>query len=235
MTEKRRKIEKRIEKHQTVYSKFNTFFLKFPKEKSERLYDEISEMREEQRQLKRKMMETREDIQKTEDEIVSLEDTFSNLTEEKGGLDRRIEIAQDYFQVENELNELEKEKDVWQRQVSGFERSLQNLVTEIERYEEEISILDENIREQKWQLESEKASELFKEVKGERPIFQGEEKAVILERRKSLEFEIRGIRESYDAIHVRLEGVQNDIEREQKVMAELLQIGRASCRERVVM
>lgn len=223
MTEKRRKIEKRIEKHQTVYSKFNTFFLKFPKEKSERLYDEISEMREEQRQVKRKMMETREHIQKTEDEIVSLEDTFSNLTEEKGGLDRRIEIAQDYFQVENELNELEKEKDIWQRQVSEYERSLQNLVTEIERYKEEISLLDENIREQKWQLENEKASELFKEVKSERPIFQGEEKAVILERRKSLEFEIRGIRESYDAIHVRLEGVQNDIEREQKVMAELLQ------------
>src|SRR5690625_2692528 len=93
-----------------------------------------TEVWEEQRQLKRKMMETREDIQKTEDEIVSLEDTFSNLTEEKGGLDRRIEIAQDYFQVENELNELEKEKDVWQRQVSEYERSLQNLVTEIERY-----------------------------------------------------------------------------------------------------
>src|SRR5699024_4617530 len=99
---------------------------------------------------------------------------------------------------------------------------IRQLKRQVDRYQTEIDSLAEQISENNQQVRVLKDNGLYKEVKDFQAIYSDEDQAVIEKRRRTLQFKIEGIEQSYGKIVAEYEQAERDIKREQDTMDRLV-------------
>jgi hypothetical protein len=196
-----------------AWEHFNQFFVKYSNQDRERLKEGIKEFEE-------KLRMTEVTLKKIEEEMKSLtKEQETNRTNieayrnEISGLDVRLEKAQECIRLEKEIRKNEIKLEFIKQEIKRLNVEINAVTRQLKRYNEDIDYVKEEMKDAERDLKAIERDDDYKLVLEERADFTGEEKAVILERRRSLELKIYNIEESYRELKVKIEYTEKEINR----------------------
>ena len=221
-TRNRENMETILEEHLAILRQFEDFFKTYPREKIEKLREDIHQIEAGKKIAEREIDEFDQKVKKTKQDIVVSQEQVAMYKDEMQGLDGKIEKAIEYFQVERELKELSGERTELEQKNIELTEEISQLNREIGRYETDKLRLDEAISDNERDLYMIKENDLYKEVNEERPIYTDEDRAVILKRRENLQYQIRGIQQAYGELVAKYEQAEKEIAREQRIIEGLV-------------
>src|SRR5690625_85878 len=154
---------------------------------------------------------------------MTVEENMAKYQDELKGLGDRINKANEYFQIERRMNELIKEQQIIEQNLTTLERELQGQKRALSRYEDEKELITDRMNDYRQEKVVIQSNPIYKKVKDFQAIFTDEPKAVIMDRRHQLELEIHGIQQSYSKIVTEIEHGKKDIQRMEAEINDLLQ------------
>src|SRR5699024_2733598 len=163
-TRNRENIETILEEHLAILRQFEDFFKTYPREKIEKLREDIHQIEAGKKIAEREIDEFDQKVKKTKQDIVVSQEQVAMYKDEMQGLDGKIEKAIEYFQVERELKELSGERTELEHKNIELTEENSQRNREIGRYETDKLILDEAISDNARDLYMIKENDLYKEV-----------------------------------------------------------------------
>lgn len=221
-TRKRQEKETEIKNLTSIIDRFEAFFSHYPAEKREQLREDMSKLQNEIAELNHQMKLKREKIGKLKEELETFAHNEKSYQDELNGLDQFIKIAHDYLQYERERHELIKQQKVIEREMTDITRKINQLKRHIARYEDEVKEQEDRKRSFENELNILKANDDYQEVSNLTPIYSGEERTVILQRRREFDYKLKEIQSSHDAIIVKRDHERDRIKQIESTLKELI-------------
>lgn len=210
-----------LDQLKSVVKSFEVFFSTYPFTKREQLTTEISQLRNEIDSITRRVAEKRELANSLKKEQTSIHANIQDYASEMNGLTNNISKASEYLQLEKELATLEKIFNEDRKLISEQEHDLKQIDRQVDRYNQDIKELEarkQGLKSRVIFIEDDKDYQAVKHLK---PLFTGEEKIVILQRRQELTFAIRKIQSSYSELITKRDHEKKHIDRIEKAMVEI--------------
>lgn len=217
----RKEKEAEITRLTLVKEQFQQFFAAYPKENREQLIEEIEKTTATLRRIDR-LMEEKEKVETSlKEEQQSLQENIETYRSEMNGLAVRLSKAQEYLMLEKEIEKSHREFEEAREKEKQITNESRVVKRQITRFSEDIEHVTEEIRDAQNELTFIERDENYQTVKEVQAQFTGEDKVVILDRLRSLEYEIRKIEKSYNEVQTNITYTKRDIERISSEMVQL--------------
>ncbi|HZW68748.1 MAG TPA: hypothetical protein VFF20_09105 [Pseudogracilibacillus sp.] len=221
-TEERQEADGKVEEVRAILHHVQQFFATYPKEARETIEATIKEQERDKeateariKRLTTKGQQIKKTLQETEKEIRDKQDQVN-------GIEERLLKAQSIFQYEEDIRSLEAKQGEQKATIQAYIREITDLRHDQKRYETEIAIIQERIKDNKLAIRDIQMNDLYKKVRHTRPAFTDLALDFMRSQRERLEFEIRGIEQQHSEIRVRLETAINDIARTKEAMQDIV-------------
>jgi len=222
--ETRKRQEKDVEiKHLTsIIDRFEAFFQQYPSETREQLREDMNKTQNNLADISHQIKREQEKIHKLKEERKTFEYNEKSYQEELNGLDQYILKANDYLQYEREREKLKNQLSVLDEELADMTRKINQLTRHISRYEHDVKDIEERKQSLDQELNIIKARDDYREVSTLKSIYSGEERTVILQRRQELNYKIKAIQSSHDALIVKRDHEIKMIKDSEQTLKELL-------------
>lgn len=221
ITDKRKNKEAELQKLAHVIEQFEQFFKRYPKEDKEQLRKELIEQKKQQIEIDRTLEVLNEKIHEEKRAISKMNKLIKESEENLIRYEQLIRQAQEYVRIENHVNKLNEQCKVLEKEITLLKGKVSRIKIEITETKEERQFMIDRQAEMKQQLTFVSMNSLYNEVKTYRPVFTKEAKEVIEKRREELQKTIAGIRQSYDALNIRIEYESNRLSERQQEIQQL--------------
>ncbi|WP_404456635.1 hypothetical protein [Oceanobacillus kapialis] len=186
ITNKREHTENELKRWEQALNQFHQFLTKYP-------YDQVVSWQEDLSNLQTVKEKTEATIRQAEkyldDLNMSINKNAKRVEEaaaELTGMDKKLQDGQQYVSYQKEIAKYNLEVKKHNEEQQEVERKLVQTTRSMDRYEEDMNLLDERIRELKVEKEKVYSNPYYQEVSGLPASYTGEDVTTLLTKRKEL-------------------------------------------------
>lgn len=213
--------EREIKRWNEVQSTILNFLDEHPYESFEELKKNQSQLVKELEQITERIKQEKELQSELKRKRQANQEQVSTSTDEKQGLEKKVENARRYLQYRTEMEHCSKEIE----KHKGMLEQLQNENKILKRQVDDMRQKEALIRDQLKDIESNirhfKDDDLYKELQGLTPIYTGKTKRYLEEKRRDVDMKIRQITQTHGEWLAKKEGVLHLIQSWKERIAEL--------------
>lgn len=192
--------EKRISSVEHIQREVTNFFSTYPAKYIEETIESINQLNREKDDLTREVENRHKQIEQLISKVDEHEKNEHEFSNEKNGLERKVEIGNDYFKIEREIVTFRKKHEQSEQTINSLGRNINSLRRQLDEYKATREELIEDKRNGEDEIRFLKRYEDYQAVEQYEPIFTDDTKDTIKSRIKHLTNKINGIEQSYDAL-----------------------------------
>lgn len=220
--EVRKEVEARLEKWNQGAEQLSAFLREYPFEDYQERKDSLKWRTQDLQECISEQKRLHMSIIKYEQELFNQKERIDSLEKEHQGLERRLEAAFEYLNLEKGHAKLKKSQDILTQQIAAFERSLRSNNRQIQRLQDEKERVEELVRNEQYHYNTLIDDPLYLKVKSFGAKYSSTAINVLKAEREELGFELRKLSSTRREIQLQLEHAQKEIIRIQKSMEELV-------------
>lgn len=213
--------EREIKRWNDGQSKLLSFLDEYSYESSEELKKNQSELMKELEQITERMKQEKEFQSELIRSRKANQEQEKTSTDEKQGLEKKVDNARRYLHYTTEMEECSKEIENLKGEQRQLQREKQTLKRQVDDTRQEEELLKGELRDTENNIRHFKDDDLYKELLGLTPIYTGKTKRYLEEKRRDVDMKIRQITQSHGEWLAKKESALKSIQSWQERIAEL--------------